>query len=66
MLMSRHIVRFVAFTACLTGTYGSNCDQECLHCENEKCNVVGECLDGCKPGWSGDLCTGCSKTSLES
>ena len=49
----------IVVTACLTGTYGSNCENTCLNCADEKCDEsTGHCVKGCKTGWRGDKCEG--------
>lgn len=50
--------RYVFFTVCNEGTYGSNCNYTCGQCHaKEDCHHVnGTCLLGCEPGYQGDLC----------
>ena len=46
--------------ACVNGTYGANCSRQC----SRRCagpgklcdNVKGWCLDGCIPGYKGNMC----------
>lgn len=55
------------FLDCSPGKYGPRCLYRCTgNCLNDKaCNVTtGKCDDGCKPGYTGDMCdTGISKQS---
>ncbi|KAL3879338.1 hypothetical protein ACJMK2_031637 [Sinanodonta woodiana] len=43
---------------CLDGTYSEFCNRTCGKCSSgDPCNKdTGECLRGCKPGWTGLLC----------
>ena len=45
-------------TACVGGTYGSDCNETCGNCKNQAdCYfTTGHCNDGCDPGYEGDLC----------
>ena len=41
--------------ACLPGTYGDQCEQECICEENQPCyHVTGACH--CPPGYKGPAC----------
>jgi hypothetical protein len=52
-------------TACLTGTYGSDCVQTCANCNGRQCDTdSGNCLSGCKSGWFGDMCDGEKNNSI--
>ena len=49
---------------CENGTYGQECNNTCGQCRGEEhCHhESGTCLNGCKPGYIGNLC----KTGKES
>ena len=43
---------------CDVGSYGFNCNNSCGNClDNTTCEKIkGKCLNGCEPGWRGDVC----------
>nr|XP_022315010.1 uncharacterized protein LOC111119286 isoform X2 [Crassostrea virginica] len=42
---------------CTQGTYGSNCENNCTTCIDNRCSEdTGVCEVGCKSGWYGDKC----------
>lgn len=47
------------FAECESGTYGKECKGRCGHCLNSTdCfHVNGTCLNGCGPGFRGNMCT---------
>ena len=47
--------------ACDYGTYGQRCDKRCGYCLNKAyCfHTNGTCLNGCDPGYKGNLCNAC-------
>ena len=58
---------FIFFLACRSGTYGTGCHEMCGYClEEQTCFYInGTCLNGCAPGFYGDLCkTGTFTSSL--
>lgn len=54
------LIRFTVFfpKACKDGMYGEKCKNICGHCRNEGIchHNNGSCLNGCNPGYIGDLC----------
>uniref|UniRef100_A0A8W8NYS6 Uncharacterized protein n=1 Tax=Magallana gigas TaxID=29159 RepID=A0A8W8NYS6_MAGGI len=49
----------IGFYACPPGFFGLDCINRCdSYCSgNESCDpVLGICIKGCKPGWSGLMC----------
>ena len=58
MMVSRY---FFFNIACDPGTYGQRCGKRSGYCwKKENCfHTNGTCLNGCDPGYSGDLCNAC-------
>ncbi|XP_041374102.1 multiple epidermal growth factor-like domains protein 10 [Gigantopelta aegis] len=47
---------------CDAGTFGDTCNIFC-HCRDGPCNyVTGECTGGCKPNWTGQMCSVCDSS----
>ena len=45
------------FIACENGTYGQECANTCGQCIDDFCfHTNGTCLNGCGPGYVGELC----------
>lgn len=47
------------FVACDLGYYGNNCRHRCsVNCSKAyDCDkFTGQCIGGCKPGWTGFMC----------
>lgn len=45
------------FIACENGTYGQECANTCGQCIDDFCfHTNGTCLNGCGPGYIGELC----------
>ncbi len=58
IMISEIIVWHSAFSECVFGRYGVNCEQEC-HCrdQNEACHTInGTCDSGCDSHWTGPDC----------
>ena len=47
--------------ACDGGTYGEICKETCGYCfQKDTCiHTNGTCVNGCDPGYIGDLCNTC-------
>ena len=44
---------------CAETYYGDKCDMKCGQCIDDTCfQVNATCIHGCRPGWTGDTCTG--------
>ncbi|XP_065922406.1 multiple epidermal growth factor-like domains protein 11 isoform X3 [Magallana gigas] len=60
-------VRDVRVYQCSQGTYGNQCDRECLNCKDNRCDgYTGACERGCNIGWQGATCeTKCNTNCLD-
>ena len=49
----------MTFTVCDNGMFGQDCNDRCGKClGKEQCHHVnGSCINGCKPGYKGIMCT---------
>ena len=44
-------------TECVPGNEGRRCSEQCnANCRNKTCDVIGNCHDGCNPGYFGSEC----------
>lgn len=54
-------ISFYVLPDCDNGTYGKDCNNTCGHCfdKNSCFHSNGSCLNGCEPGFTGELCKSC-------
>ena len=52
------LIELCILQACEDGYYGKECNSTCGHCfyQNDCFHENGTCLNGCKLGYSGELC----------
>lgn len=56
----------VSYIVCENGTFGKECKDTCGHCiDNGYCyHTNGTCVNGCMPGYYGQLCKAGKNTTL--
>ena len=56
----------INFTVCDNEMFGQDCNERCGECQGEEqCHHVnGSCINGCKPGYKGIMCTKGSQSLL--
>ena len=52
-------MKTIIFIVCDNGSFGQDCNERCGEClGKEQCHHVnGSCINGCKPGFHGIMCT---------
>mgnify|MGYP003691311099 CR=1 FL=1 len=47
----------MSLLGCSDGQYGYNCVENCSITCGDNCDkITGQCIGGCRAGWTGDMC----------